>query len=105
VPGSQWVTWLNAPPVEDRCVLVEIIKKHDELREPLGFDSKGSVDILKFNTVRNAVAHLNNLLIRSKDDIKKIYDDCDKIIEYSKKISRILDSNPPPADSSVAHKE
>jgi hypothetical protein len=83
--------------------LVEIIKKHDELREQLGFESNSSVDTMKFNTVRNAVAHLNNLLINSKGDIKKINSDCDRIIKYSEKISRILDSNLPPVDVSVVH--
>lgn len=75
--------------------LVEIIKTHDELRHRLAFESKNSVDTMKFNTVRNAVAHLNNLLINAKDDIKKINDDCDKIIEYSEKISQILASKKP----------
>ncbi len=70
--------------------LVEIVKQHDELRDRLEFESKKSVDTMKFDIVRNPVAHLNNLLINSKDDIKKINDDCNKIIEYSGKISQIL---------------
>ncbi|MBZ0292237.1 MAG: hypothetical protein K8L99_06680 [Anaerolineae bacterium] len=70
--------------------LVEIIKRHDDLWDRLGFIKRDHANVLKFNTIRNAVAHLNNLLINTKDDIKKINDDCDKIIEYSQKISQLL---------------
>lgn len=70
--------------------LVEIIKKHDDLWKRMGFKKRDASNVLKFNTVRNAVAHLNNLLINTKDDIKKINEDCGKMIEYSRKISQIL---------------
>ncbi|MCX9077341.1 MAG: hypothetical protein OIN84_05120, partial [Candidatus Methanoperedens sp.] len=70
--------------------LVEIIKKHDNLWQCLDFEKRDAANILKFTTVRNAVAHLNNLLINTKDDIRKINADCGKMIEYSQKITQML---------------
>ncbi len=70
--------------------LVEIIKHHDNLRKLLGFESKNSCNVLKFETVRNAISHQNRLLINPNEDIKKIHADCNIMIESIEKMSKIL---------------
>ncbi|MEM9952436.1 MAG: hypothetical protein AAF846_12580 [Chloroflexota bacterium] len=73
--------------------LVDVIAEHETLRSKLDLSGKTKTkNELKFNTVRNTVAHLNNLLIKSKSDIEKINDDCSRMIRYTEQFIQILNN-------------
>lgn len=71
--------------------LVEVVASSEELRAQLGFRSKKQVqETLKFTQVRNAVAHVNNLLIVSPDKLAELNQDCENMITYSHRIEQML---------------
>jgi hypothetical protein len=68
--------------------LITLVAKHAELRGLLGFENRKQVEsAFSFSHVRNAVAHVNNLLVTSHEDIQRINQDCKDMIKYRQRIA------------------
>ena len=70
--------------------LTEIIACREDLRDRLGFTSKGEAEkALSFRTLRNNVSHMTNLVVASREELKKLDDQCKRLIDYSAELKKI----------------